>query len=374
MSDSSRVFKTFGFLSVTVGALLLANPASSPARGMGGFGGGGQWSDPAAYYFPGYDTNGDGHLDKKEWHNRGNFERLDANKNGTIEVDELRALYGDWGKKGKMTDPIRPQDPPVMDASIERDRIGIDEVDRATVCGLVQRGVKGVAKCLEAADMSEQIGLIETGVGPAFPKTAFCHGIDETFALDYADKTGKGKHGGIDLPTDFGTPMLAVAAGTIVAKFDPRVNARGRTVVIRHSPEDTGLPFWVYTEYAHMDELPKQAIGQRVRMGEVLGPTGNSGVSMRNTSGDSKRRPGIHFAVYYSDSRRFAEVPNYIIPEKGHWMDPTALYRKTGPYDSPSLKALAEAEKEIPVPVMSLDGKVEPANAKLIWPYACKRE
>lgn len=362
--------------SLAIVALGLAMSFSSPSLAKGGFGRGdsGKWADPAEYFFPGYDTNGDGHLDRSEWKRRGNFERLDANRNGTIEVDELRALYRDWGRKGKMTNPIRPADPPAMDASLEKDRIGHEQVGRRTLCGLVQRGVMGVAKCAKAASIAEELGLIETGVGPEFPKGAFCHGIDETFALDYGSKTGKGRHGGIDLPTDFNTPMLAVAAGTIVAKFNPDINARGKTVVIRHSPEDTGLPFWIYTEYAHMDELPKQAVGQRVRMGEVLGPTGNSGISMQNKSGTTNRRPGIHFAVYYSDSPRFAEVPNYIIPEKGRWMDPTALYRKSAPYESVALRALPEAEKGVAVPVMFLDGAVAPAATKLIWPYACKRE
>lgn len=362
-------------LSLVVGtvSLILSYPVLAKGKGGFGGGGGGQWDDPAAFFFPGYDANGDGRLDRSEWKRRGNFERLDTNKNGTIEIEELRVLYGAWGKKGTMTNPILPGDSPVMDGGLEKDKISHEAVGRAAICGLAQRGIIGVLKCAKAAEMSEKLGLIETGLGPVFPKTAFCHGIDEIFALDYSEKTGSGKHGGIDLPTDFGTPILAAAAGTVVAKFDPDINARGKTVVLRHSPEDTGLPFWTYTEYAHMDVLPRQAIGQRVRMGEVLGPTGNSGISKKNKSGISNRRPGIHFAVYYSDSRRFAEIPNYIISENGRWMDSNALYRRTPPYDSPSLRATPDAEKGIPIPVMYLDGSVEPAGTKLIWPYACKR-
>lgn len=75
-----------------------------------------------------------------------------------------------------------------------------------------------------------------------------------------------------------------------------------------------------------------------------------------------------------SESWRFTEIPIYIIPEKGRWMDSTALYRKTGPYDSQSPPALPDAQKDIPVPVMYLDGGVEPAGTKVISPYACKRE
>jgi hypothetical protein len=38
------------------------------------------------------------------------------------------------------------------------------------------------------------------------------------------------------------------------------------------------------------------------------------------------------------------------------------------------MKALPDAEKSIPIPIMYLDGTTEPANTKLIWPYACRRD
>ena len=392
-SRASRRLGDTLLASVVVVALLSGGAAAQPkgmmggSEGRGGFGGKGGFGgrgggdgggrnigNPVDFYFPGYDTNHDGHLDEAEWKRRGNFERLDADGNGTIDPSEFRALYEDWGRKGEMSNPILPSATPTMDPNLDKDRIRYEEVGRRVVCGLVRAGVSDADECRKGNVTATELGLFETGIGPVFPKGAFCHGIDEIFAMDYADKTGKGMHGGIDLPTDFGTPILAVASGTVVAKFDPDTNARGKTVVLRHSPEDTGLPFWVFTEYAHMNELPKQSIGQRVRMGEVLGPTGNSGVTKKNRSGISRRRPGLHFAVYYSDSPRFAEVADYIVPEKARWMDSNALYRKAPPYDSQSVKALPETDKNVPIPIMYLDGTTEPANTKLIWPYACKRD
>lgn len=390
-----RAARRIGMVTCAVFAagVLVSDPAAGFNGKKGGFGGGpggaghmkqkgnddggDRWRDirdPADFYFPGYDANGDGHLDPAEWKNRGNFERLDADGNGTIESREFAAIYYAWRRKGPLTNPIRPSTNPTMDPSIDRDRISYEDLDRRTVCGIVRFGVPGQFKCSKGHEIATELGLFETGIGPTFPKSAFCNNIDEIYGLDYLDKTGAGMHGGIDLPTDFNTPMLAVADGTVVAKFDPRIHARGKTVVLRHSPEDTGLPFWIYTEYGHLDSLPEQAVGQRVRRGEILGPTGNSGVAQKSKSSVVRRRPGIHFAVYYSDSPRFAEVPNSVIPERGLWMDPNALYRGSPPYDSPSLKALPEAEKKIPVPVMFLDGTMEPATTKLIWPYACKRE
>ncbi len=171
----------------------------------------------------------------------------------------------------------------------------------------------------------------------------------------------------------FGTPALAIADGTVVAKIDNLRQLRGLTVVLRHSPADSGLPFWTYSEYAHLKELPDLALGQRVRMGEPVGFSGNTGVRPNSPKDVTNRRPGIHFAIYYSISPRFAVFGDYAIPEQVHWMDPPAIYRGREPYDTASLLALPAAEKDIPIPVMLLDGTVIPQGSKLIWPYACRR-
>lgn len=363
-----------GLLACIIFGIAAAGP--SFGQGKGGKKGGGKndaMNDPATFYFEDYDTDHDGRLDRSEWGRRGNFERLDKDKNGTIELRELRVLYEDWGKKAPMSNPILPSAVPEMDSTVNSDRLSPADVGQRAVCIVVRLGIMGVMKCSGGDALAAEHGLFETGIGPVFPEGAFCNGIDEIFGLDYKDKTGTGAHGGIDLPTDFGTPMLAVAAGTVVGVFEGRLNARGITLVLRHSPDDTGLPFWTYTEYAHMNAVPNLKVGQRVRMGEILGPTGNSGLSAKNTSGINNRRPGLHFAVYYSETRRYAEVQNYVIPENPRWMDSNAFYRKSGPYDSQSLKALPEAEKGIPIPIMYLDGTTEPVTTKMIWPYACKR-
>ncbi|MCB1752861.1 MAG: hypothetical protein KDI74_14185 [Gammaproteobacteria bacterium] len=78
--------------------------------------------------------------------------------------------------------------------------------------------------------------------------------------------------------------------------------------------------------------------------------------------------PGLHFAVHHSESPQFA-----VVPRDGRWREPNALYRGKARYDSLSLKALPDTAKEVPVPVMFLDGAVESAGTRLIRPYACKR-
>jgi len=218
-------------------------------------------------------------------------------------------------------------------------------------------------------------GLFETGLNPQFPAEAECRGIDEGYAISYAAKRGGREpyHGGIDMPAPWDTPIIAAASGTVVGKFPGERSFRGIEIVLRHSPEDTGIPLWIYTQYAHCSEMPMLELGQRVRMGERLCPTGNTGIGMTGMQ-SNRRRPAIHFAVFFSTSEQYMVMRDVIIPAEGQWMDPVALFRKTPPLDSGSMKALPEAEKRVPISIMFDDGATFPVDTKIVWPYTCTRK
>ncbi len=108
-------------------------------------------------------------------------------------------------------------------------------------------------------------------------------------------------------------------------------------------------------------------------MGEVLGPTGNSGLSGSGGKQSTSRRPAIHFAVFYSENPNYALIDEIMIPVGGRWMDPIALYRQKLPLDSGAMKALPDEEKGVATPIMFEDGMTSPAATKLVWPYTCKR-
>lgn len=323
--------------------------------------------DRPAEDFARIDANGDGNLSREEWLRRGNFERLDANGDGFLSLDEMRGMYRghddtSYAWKDAAGAPAGEPDPEALAALIDGATI-----DKETLCAI------GRFKQCDAATAAKH-GLFETGLGPVFPEGADCPGVDDYYALDYAFKRSREVvHGGMDMPAKWGTPIIAAAAGTVVGVFEGADTARGREIVLRHSPEDTGLPFWIYTQYAHLDRMPGFRAGQRVKMGDILGPTGNSGVSGKTHKDVSDRRPAIHFAAFYSSSPRYAVERGIVIPENGYWMDPTALYRKAPPIDSTAMKALPDSEKGVPISVMFEDGKTSPADTKLIWPYLCKR-
>ncbi len=279
----------------------------------------------------------------------------------------------------------------------------------------------------EAVAIQKARGVIETGLEPLFAGGVRCRPIDsEQWAIDYTPKRGKpALHKGIDIPAPRGTPILAAAAGQVGGRFGNADNPKGIEMVLRHSPEDTGLQFWTYSQYTHLDEMPSLAIGARISMGDPLGATGNTGASGRGERGErgerarnaetetpgetrerdetanagplakrretrqqakrgrglkadtppgggGTRRDALHFAVLYAERPEFANDGIAVAPLDGRFMDPVAFYRENGPYDSPTMTALPAAEKAVPVAYRLENGTVHPAAAKRIWPYACQ--
>jgi len=242
------------------------------------------------------------------------------------------------------------------------------EIDEFTLCAMGRSFRCTMKPAIER-------GLFETGLRPRFPSNAYCRNIDEQWAISYTSKRHReAYHGGIDIPAPWETPIIAVADGTVIGKFRGQNNPRGIEIVLRHSPDNTGLPIWTFTQYTHFSEMPKQKLGQRVRLGEVLGPTGNTGISVKTGQQSEHRRPAIHFGVFFNSTGNYAALRHKIIPTNGQWMDPNALYRNKGPFDSESLKALSRAAKKTPIAIVFEDGEKSPLNAKIVWPYRCKRQ
>lgn len=282
-------------------------------------------------------------------------------------------------------------------AGADSNRVPRGEIDRASLCGIGRPPSCNIKTAVAR-------GMFETGLRPRFAANATCRGIDEHWAINYTYKREReAYHGGIDMPAPFGTPIVAAADGTVVGVYSDPGSYRGIEVILRHMPEDTGIPLYIYTVYGHLQKAPRLSVGDRVRMGELIGPTGNTGRTPgrngagrhggrrgegdfgRNASsaprggmrgrggGGGARRPAIHFAVYYSASPKYAALPNIVVPADGYWMDPNALYRGKLPFDSKSMRALPASEKRVPIPYMLPDGEVFPAGSRLIWPYTCTR-
>ncbi len=96
-----------------------------------------------------------------------------------------------------------------------------------------------------------------------------------------------GGHNGMDFAASIGTPIHASLSGTIVGAGNTDINkckSYGKWIMIKHA---NGLS----TLYAHLS-LISVAEGQEVSTGEIIGYTGNTGISTG---------PHLHFGVYATE-------------------------------------------------------------------------
>jgi hypothetical protein len=221
----------------------------------------------------------------------------------------------------------------------------------------------------ENVAIQEVRGVTETYLRPNFIDGGDCPEIDsEKWAIDYSHKRRRpALHKGIDIPQTRRTPVRAIADGVVVGKFLNEFNRKGIEIMLRHAPEQTGLPFWTYSQYTHLQEMPPLSIGTEVKMGDEVGKTANTGRMGRRI-----RRDALHFAVLYSKHPEWSNDGVVVTPKDGYFMDPNAFYRLDPPYDSLSLAKLPSNQKQVPVPYMKADGTLVPPNTKRIWPYVCK--
>lgn len=120
----------------------------------------------------------------------------------------------------------------------------------------------------------------------------------------YGDRDG-GFHHGVDFALPIGSPVYALADGTVTAAQDTGVDGFGGWVVISHVITGKAMS----TVYGHMDPGGVHVIvGQQVSAGDVIASSGNSGQS----SG-----PHLHFELH--DGDRLAGGPS---------VDPTDILQK----------------------------------------------
>ena len=111
------------------------------------------------------------------------------------------------------------------------------------------------------------------------------------FAIANAHRYGRPFHEGIDFGLPTGTQLFASADGVVIGTGNtdivPSCHSWGKWVVIKHG-------FGLTTLYAHLS-LVKVRLGQKVKAGELIGYSGNTGFSTG---------PHLHFGVYDSNGIR----------------------------------------------------------------------
>ncbi len=212
-----------------------------------------------------------------------------------------------------------------------------------------------------------------TGLTPAFPAGLTCEPISSPYgaptrydgSLRRMDRNG-GLHGGMDLTLKEGTPLLAVAAGEVIAKGEGGM-LEGLYLWLRIAPQDSGLPFWTFAKYQHLSAPPALEVGARVAAGQAIALSGSSG-----TAGGHYGAAGyahLHLSTHYGPSGEFSVLGMFGSMVKGAGAepgDPLRMYLPKGvlPGDG--------ASRTVAVPGVDDQGVRHPAGSPLVWPVACR--
>lgn len=233
--------------------------------------------------------------------------------------------------------------------------------------GMMQEDAK------RSADKSESI--MPSGLEPVFPEKLRCPEIASPFGsqtrYDGSRRPswapGGGRHGGIDITLAEGTPLLALAAGAVAAKGEGG-RMLGIYVWLRHSPEDTGLPYWVFSKYQHLEALPEIPIGAKVSLGQVIGRSGKTGTTGGHYGVSGY--PHLHLTTVRSGEGEYQVEESRVISRDGRIFDPLVLYREAG-QGMERTGGASPSEKGVVIPYVAADGRAWPANTRVVWPVAC---
>jgi murein DD-endopeptidase MepM/ murein hydrolase activator NlpD len=165
--------------------------------------------------------------------------------------------------------------------------------------------------------------------------------------------------------------VVALADGEVVHLFSG-ARVVGNQVFLRHSPEDTGLPVWIYSKYKHFRELPDLAVGERVTMGQVIGYSGKTGTQGGHYG--RKGYPHLHLTILAADTGEYTSNEQSILPKDVRYTDPVALYKLSEwqTWNNHAVRDLPASEKSVPIPYKTTDGAVVPEGTRLMWPFLCE--
>jgi murein DD-endopeptidase MepM/ murein hydrolase activator NlpD len=238
-----------------------------------------------------------------------------------------------------------------------------------------QDGFGKGGKKLEQARMDGGANVIKaSGLRPAYPGNARCPEIASPYASPTRyDGSARqpwafgGLHGGIDISLEEGTPLLALAAGTVEMKGEGGM-LEGIYLWLRHAPEDTGLPYWVYSKYQHLQSLPELEAGARVREGQVIARSGKTGTEGKHYGASGY--PHLHLTTRRSPEDVAAAGSRGFFGGAALF-DPLAIYHEAGA----RLRGTAASslpDGVVPIPYATADGKIATPGTRVVWPVACQ--
>jgi Peptidase family M23 len=220
----------------------------------------------------------------------------------------------------------------------------------------------------------------DSGISLVLPAGATCTGIASAFAArtrqDGSLRPGLrngGLHGGIDLSLAVGTPLLAVAAGEVMMAGEGG-QMEGIFLWLRHAPEDIGLPFWAFSKYQHLSQLPSVKRGERVRAGQVVALSGATGTADQHYG--AAGYPHLHLTSFYGPGPAFrmrggGDGPEVAANDEAARIDDPLILYLDEPVSVAAVRELPAARRVARPGVVRSDGTVFPAGSRRVWPVTC---
>lgn len=236
------------------------------------------------------------------------------------------------------------------------------------------KGERGMEQERAAGLGDEKETITPSGLQPVFPEQARCpeiaspYGSQTRYDGSFRPKWAfGGYHGGIDITLAEGTQLLALAAGTVVSKGEGGM-LEGIYLWLRHSPENTGLAYWVYSKYQHLESIPELNIGAKVAMGQMVARSGKTGTVGKHYG--MSGYPHLHLTTRKSPSGDESVGPRGATQGLALF-DPLVIYHEAVGKLRESAWSPLQA-KAVPIPYTSTDGKVAPPGTRVVWPVACQ--
>jgi murein DD-endopeptidase MepM/ murein hydrolase activator NlpD len=220
--------------------------------------------------------------------------------------------------------------------------------------------------------------IIASGLSVAFPSGYACDPVSSPFAsptrhdgsLRRGDRNS-GLHGGIDLSLEDGTPLLVIADGEVLALGEGAA-LEGIYIWFRHTPEDTGLPLFVFSKYQHLSTLPALKVGDRVKAGQLVGFSGATGTAGKHYGPNGYAH--LHLSTFYGPSGEYEIKGLYrslVSGKDARLDDPLILYLEGLP-DLSAIRGLPDERKAVRPAVLGIDGRMYPEGRKVVWPVPCR--
>jgi murein DD-endopeptidase MepM/ murein hydrolase activator NlpD len=181
----------------------------------------------------------------------------------------------------------------------------------------------------------------------------------------------EGAHGGIDLSLDEGTALRAIAGGRVHSAGEGGM-MEGLFLWTLHLPAESGLGFPFLAKYQHLRESSRLAPGTPIRPGQEIARSGKTGTVGGHYG--PRGYPHLHLTVRLltaEGAERAASGGDLRLTRDSIVVDPLIVFVPglRAPEDA---AALAPEAKVLRVATVDDAGVPFPADARSVWPVACR--